>query len=242
TDHRAEDRHAPATTTPIEEAFRAAVQRSSAQHFVFDYPAQAGRRTDQPLRADASRSRTVRTRDSQGVTGDASPSRTMTVRATQAELRRLSDQLDTARRHRHNYRRQATAAQAAVDHLGPIGRRLHRGQLHEHQTLKATATTNLAQANDHIERLAARHKQLTTDHDRLAAEHERSSAEDERRAARERRTAELAARAASPERPLGIGAPTIDLHTLLDGAFRASDQAANRTPDHEPDIGMDLGL
>ena len=56
------------------------------------------------------------------------------------------------------------------------------------------------------------------------------------------RAAELATPAARPDRPHGIGAPTIDLHALLEGAFRASDRAPNRTPDHEPDTGMDLGL
>ena len=97
-------------------------------------------------------------------------------------------------------------------------------------------------ANDYIERLAARHKQLTTDHDRLTAEHDRLTAEHEGRAERERRAAELAARSARPDRQPGIGAPTVDLHALLEGAFRASDRAAIRTPDDEPDTGMDFGL
>ncbi len=152
----------------------------------------------------------------------------MTLRDTQAELHRVSDQLDTARRHRQQHQRQAAMAQAAIDQLGPIGRRLHRRQLHEHQTRHADATANLDHTNDHIEHLAARHKQLTADHERLTADVER-------------RTAELAAHTTRPDRPPNISDPTIDLHALLEAGFRARDRAANRTPDHEPDTGMDLG-
>ncbi|MFN0026847.1 MAG: hypothetical protein ACKV2O_06635 [Acidimicrobiales bacterium] len=235
TDHRAEDRHAPETTTPIHEAFRAAVQRSSAQRLALDHPTHATRTTDQPVTADASRSRRVPNRDSQAVTRDDSQSRTLTLRQTQSELHRVNEQLDTARRQRDHHRRQAATAQTAIDQLGPIGRRLHRGQLRERQTLNATATANLDHANDYIERLAARRKQLSAEHDRLTAEHEG-------RAERERCAAELAARSAPGDRQPGIGAPTVDLHALLAGAFGASDRAANRTRDHEPDTGMDLGL
>ncbi len=234
TDHRAEDRHAPEATTPIEEAFRAAVRRSSAQRLALDHHAQAAERTGPPVSADASRSRTVPTRDRQTVTAAASLSNLMTLRDTQAELRRTSDQLDTARRHRDNNRRQADAAKAAIEQLGPIGRRLDRGQLNEHRTRHATATANFDHANDYVEHLAARHKQVTTEHDRLTAENEH-------RAERQRVAAELATPAARPDRS-HRGAPAIDLHALLEGAFRATDRAANRTPDHEPDTEMDLGL
>ena len=160
----------------------------------------------------------------------------MALRDTQAELRRVSDQLDAARRRRDHNRRQADAAKTAIEQLGPIGRRLHRRQLHEQQTRHTTATTNLERANDHIDHLTARHKQLDAEHDRLTAQLKRLTAE------RERQATELAARAARADPRPGISDPTIDLHALLEAAFRAGDRATNRPPDHEPDTAMDLGL